>query len=138
MVVTHWAAKYIGIPFADLGFDETGCHCWGLVCLVYQRELGITLPRYDLWTAKQLLEAARAFKRDHDLPPWNAVGARKDFDVVLMNARGVMRHAGVAVGPDRVLHVRQGIRTTCVPQDNYSVAGSIAAARRHDLLMGRE
>ena len=39
-----WANAYVGLPWADLGRDRTGCDCWGLARLVYAEQLGIALP----------------------------------------------------------------------------------------------
>ena len=42
-----WANAYVGLPWADLGRDRTGCDCWGLARLVYAEQLGIALPSYS-------------------------------------------------------------------------------------------
>ena len=36
--------KYLSIPYKKYGREKTGCDCWGLICLILEREVSITLP----------------------------------------------------------------------------------------------
>ena len=56
--------------FSRKGAVETGCDCWGLVCLIYRRELGIALPQYaDLYRdANETLSVCKGFERSHRRP----------------------------------------------------------------------
>lgn len=140
----HWAVRYVGVPFREIGFDLSGCHCWGLVVLVYRNERGIALPRHDTINAEQLLATARAFASSSAVPPWQPVrDDRRDFDVVLMGADekdgdGVLRrypsHIGLAVGRNRVLHVERGVDAVCVPSSHWTVCHRIIGAWRHEAL----
>ena len=55
---------YIGIPFANHGRDLVGVDCWGLVTIVYRRELQIVLPDYHerYRDAEHIRGIAKAFQ----------------------------------------------------------------------------
>ena len=42
-----WYGKYIGIPYKELGRDESGVDCYGLCVVVYNRELGLDIPGFS-------------------------------------------------------------------------------------------
>jgi cell wall-associated NlpC family hydrolase len=134
----NWAAGYVGIPFADVGFDRSGLNCWGLVCLVFSEQLGIDLPRHDTLTAAQLAGAAREIRRNAEGGgPWRKVEQPIDFDVVLMlvddpKGRAMPSHVGLAVGPGRILHAERGHGTVCVSTRHVSVRERILGVWRHD------
>lgn len=128
----NWAAGYVGIPFANSGAGRRGCHCWGLVRLVYRERLQVDLPAYDTITAEQLLAIARGFPNELNNDPWRpADGPRQDYDVILMHARSLPLHIGVAVGSDRLLHVERGIASMCVPIDHPRYRHRVIGAYRH-------
>ena len=136
-----WAIPYVGLPFHITGFDFRGVHCWGLICLIYERELGIVLPRYGETTSKDLLATARHVGDGIKTGPWlPVVGHRVDFDVILMSATTldagrlvrVPSHIGIAVGCGAVLHVEAGIDSVCVSDNHPSIRHRILGAYRHD------
>ena len=87
----HWSHSYVGLPFSWHGYDFSGVSCWGLVCLVYEKELDIRLERHD-WEEIPLKEV-------------------KAFDVLHMwgffNRRRRAMHCGVVVRPGYVLHAEE-------------------------------
>ena len=50
----HWSAGYVGLPWLDGGRSADGADCWGLVRLVYERELGNALPTSGESSAREL------------------------------------------------------------------------------------
>lgn len=139
-----WPARYIGIPFVEQGFDDRGCHCWGLVWLVYEREIGIALDRFERIAAAQALATVQAIEAAIAGGPWRPVaGPRRDFDAVLMvghapdetgRLRRMIRHVGVAYGARDVLHVERGTQTALVRDDHHSIKRRIVGAYRHERL----
>src|SRR3972149_6629074 len=119
--IPAWAARYVGIPFADAVEESAGgLHCWGLVRLVLAREAGFELPAYGEIGAREL--AAPAFfaggpPREPGLP---VAGPPRALDVALM--RGPARaasHCGIMVSASHVLHVEAA-------HDSVAVAASHA------------
>lgn len=135
--LSHWAERYLGIPFVEHGFDETGCHCWGLVCFVFRNEFRIDLPRHDTITAKQLLAAAKAYRGMFTIAPYREVDIAdaRNFDIVLMSAlvQGgrIEGHVGLWAGPRSILHVERNINAVCVPASHPMVRRRILKILRH-------
>jgi cell wall-associated NlpC family hydrolase len=134
-----WYGRYIGIPFIDQGFDHHGCHCWGLVHLIYREQLAIDLPRYGELSAAELLEAARQFRAGAgEDPRWTTVTSPQAFDVVLMSAMTagarplrVPGHAGVMVDDDRILHVWSETDAVVMRRDHPRIRHKILSFHRH-------
>lgn len=129
-----WSAKYLEIPFKDRGYGYDGCHCWGLVYLVYRDELRIELSKYSEYTAMQLRMAAATIKTGKLLEPWRPVkGTWQPFDVVVMKvARSDLEgHVGVATGSGFVLHIEEGLNSVNMPIDHLRIRNRIVGAYRH-------
>jgi cell wall-associated NlpC family hydrolase len=136
-----WAAKYQAIPFAERGGDFSGCNCYGLIRLIFARELGITLPAHSVIAATDALRVARAVRSAARSPVWQPVELpqAKDFDVVLLaslnRARGRLHryrgHVGVMAGPRHLLHVEQGIESECVPLTDPSIVRRLLSVHRY-------
>lgn len=133
----HWSAAYVGLPWLDGGRSADGADCWGLVRLVYERELGIALPTYGEISARELIAVARAVSAGKDGEDWQAVstGAQTAFDVCVMRLSGGSRtgHVGVLVDPGHVLHVEAACDAIIVPLTHFTVRERIACFRRHRL-----
>lgn len=143
-IIPSWVEPYIGIKFVDEGDDFSGCHCWGLVRLIYRRECKIELPRYAGILAGNRDGILDAVQGAIDAREWlPAVGAWQPFDVVLMSdywrgSDGALRkgngHIGIAVSARDLLHVKTGIDVSCVGKDDMTIKKRIVGAYRFNAL----
>ena len=116
-------AQYLGIPFRDHGRDRDGCDCWGLVRLVYQEQLGVTMP--DLGDAYSDAYArgevdrlvARSARQDWTVDVTNL--PRRELDVLVFLRAGVEAHVGLYAAPGVMLHVTDGM---CAAFERYDTA----------------
>lgn len=113
----HWTERYVGIPFADLGRDRTGCDCYGLVRLVYREELRIGLPDYlGYGSAEEQGEIAALLEGAQRLPMWVPVtGTPIAFDVAVFRRGRLQTHVGLVV--------RRGLMIHMVDEDCAKVEG---------------
>ena len=109
--------KYIGIPYAEKGRDETGSDCWGLVRLVYKNELNIDLPsfssEYNTSDNERLEELFAQYKEG-----WQPVDTPEVGDVVIFRIFGYESHIGVCIGDNKFLHVREARDAVVESLDN--------------------
>lgn len=119
--MTHWSASYIGIPHAEFGHSEAGANCWGLVVLVYARELGIALPTYDGRYASlaEQREVAALVAGEQADPAWSKVSVPQPFDVAVFRQGRYATHMGVVVRDNLLLHIQAG---DAAKIQNYRVA----------------
>jgi cell wall-associated NlpC family hydrolase len=105
-----WTNKYIGIPFVGLGRDIAGADCYGLLRLVYQQELDISLPSYtegyacadELEQIAELLDAARTSG------VWSRTTDEfKPFDVLVFRQGRHQSHVGLYVQNKTMLHMAE-------------------------------
>lgn len=108
--ILMWWKKYIGLPFKERGRDMKGVDCYGLLKIIYERELKINLVDYlDFYqhTAdKNLAEVI-----DHEKRKWEEVSQPKQFDVVLIKMQGLPMHLGVMCSGNNMIHCMEGINT---------------------------
>lgn len=132
----NWWADYIGIPFEDGGRGPNSLDCWGLLRMIYSRELGVDLPSYGEVSAHDLVRIARTISRDVS-DGWVAVDVPREFDGVIMRSgagRSAIVHVGVMVDRCRLIHVEKSSATAVVSVSHYSVSHRIAGYRRHETL----
>lgn len=113
-----WSDRYIGIPYQDFGRDRAGCDCWGLACIIYREELGITLPEYlgAYASTEELGELSALIDRDKALPLWVPVsGPARTFDVALFRRGRWSSHVGIVI--------RHGLMIHMVADDQAKVQG---------------
>ena len=128
--MTHWSARYVGLPFGDGPGQVT---CWSLVRRVYAQEFGIDLPSYGEISSLDLLRVARAMADGAAGESWAAVAEPKEGDICLMrSARGgsAIVHVGVMADARNLLHVEEAKAAVIVPLSHFSVATRIAGWRR--------
>lgn len=123
MIPPAWVARYIGIPFLDLGRDRDGCDCWGLVRLVLAEQAGIELPSFatDYLSEACHDKVAGAIAAEERGANWARIDAGQErcLDVAQMlivaqvggRCRFEPLHVGVVVGPGLVLHVETATHT---------------------------
>lgn len=105
-----WSDRFIGTPFADHGRARTGCDCWGLFCVVYQEELGITLPDYlgDYASVEEQAEVAALIGRGTASPLWVPVsGPAVAFDLAVFRRGRLASHVGIVVRHGLMLHMAE-------------------------------
>jgi cell wall-associated NlpC family hydrolase len=108
-----WTNKYIGIPFKPDSRDHAACDCWGLVCLVYQEQLGIILPDFrgvfteqNLVTLRRVAKEMKAYKEK-----WRKIDSPREYDVIMLRTGAYTWHVGLVVDNRRMLHVMSGINS---------------------------
>jgi cell wall-associated NlpC family hydrolase len=107
--VPKWCGDYIGIPFQDRGRDRKGLDCYGLVKLIYQDQLGLSLPSYDdVYGQIHGEEAAISDKICHEAHGWQRTDQPEPFDVVVFRIAGLPLHVGIVVIPDVMIHSLKG------------------------------
>jgi cell wall-associated NlpC family hydrolase len=135
-----WAAKYVGLPFADHGRDHDGVDCWGLVRLVLLEQCSIEVPSYGETSAHDLAMVTQLVGRDAYLDPWVPVMANGilPFDVAVMFRRHDPTHVGIMVDNERILHIEEKIAAVMLPLSHPTIAFRRPRFFRHrDLLHDR-
>lgn len=105
-----WWQKYIGLPFAEKGRCESGLDCWGLVKLVYEKELGIELPSYE-WCYHDTNDAD-AIGREIEMQRvagWREIEKPQEFDLAILRMRGVPMHVGIVTKAPFMIHSAHGV-----------------------------
>jgi hypothetical protein len=102
--------KYIGLPYASNGRDESGIDCWGLVRLFYKQEYNIDLPSYteDYEGAydTRILGMMDLYKHN-----WSQLSQPEVGSVIVFNILGEPFHVGVYIGEGKFIHARDGMDT---------------------------
>jgi len=109
MTRAPWVSEYIGIPHRELGRTRAeGLDCYGLLVVVYQEQLGISIESFetvgnsavgedlvrDIWQAARESDWRRI--PNEEAQPGDAL------DFVIFN----VPHCGVVAGPGEFLHTR--------------------------------
>lgn len=136
---------YQEIPFVNPGYSLNGCHCWGLVWLVYYLELKIELGKYTEYTASQVRQSAKTIGSQRFLAPWvPVVGTYREFDVLVMSYNGwedkeylgkVAGHVGIISSPGYVLHVEEGINSVNMRLTDARIRNRQLGAYRHESMI---
>lgn len=129
-----WPTPYIGTPFRELGRDDSGCDCWGLLRLVLRREKGIEVPVYggigyeaacDREELKRFMRGqivehwAPVWERQQDTPRDALPTGEQAFDGIWLRPHGMRQpvHVGLVVVPGVMLHIEHGC--DAVVEDYY-------------------
>lgn len=102
-----WSNAYVGLPWAEFGRDRAGCDCWGLACVIYREELGITLPDYlGYGSADELGEIAALVDGATASPLWlPASGPALAFDIAVFRRGRLSSHVGIVVRHGLMIHM---------------------------------
>lgn len=98
--------KYLGIPFKHRGRDEKGIDCYGLVVLLFERELGIKL--FDVEGYNRQWSDKNYFLSHYHID-WVKVGklGLKKYDVLLFTDKEkevIPKHIGIYIEDGKFLH----------------------------------
>lgn len=112
--MTHWAERYIGLPWINGGGGESGYDCWALVRQVQREHYGRDLPAIHV-DAGDLAALGAAFARHPERARWRRVEAPQDGDCVLTHKGAHADHVGVYLDLDggRILHSVRGSGVVC-------------------------
>ena len=121
-----WSNRFVGIPYVDFGRSRAGCDCWGLACIIYQEELGITLPNYlgDYASVDEHGEICALIAGAATSPLWVPVdGAALAFDIAVFRRGRLSTHLGIVI--------RHGIMIHMVADDQAKVQGYMDGRYKH-------
>ena len=103
-----WSNRFIGIPYDDFGRSRTGCDCWGLACIIYREELGISLPEYlgGYSSTDEHGEIAALISGAQTSPLWVPVdGPATAFDLALFRRGRWSTHIGIVIHHGFMIHM---------------------------------
>lgn len=107
-----WAEKYLTVPFAEKGRSMEGADCWGLVQLIYKQELGIDLPSYlECYETTNDRDVLGKLIADERGAKWSEPKSPQEYDIIILNMRGVPMHVGIVLPGRRMLHCARGVGT---------------------------
>lgn len=91
--------QYIGVPYKSRGRDFKGADCYGILCLVYEHEMGVMLPEHEYCNATKPRENKQVFQEGKEV--WQEIPREevKPLDVVSFNVTGVEAHIGIIIDP---------------------------------------
>lgn len=125
-----WTSLYVGIPY-----DPHGVNCWGLVCLVYRQQFGISLPTYadgpdaiDVLAVREAMQRERASMEADD---WRSVAVPTPGDVALFRRGRLPAHVGIVVAPGQMLHTMVGMDAALARLDSAEWAPRLLGFFRH-------
>lgn len=131
--MSAWSDKYIGIPYSAFGRKRDGADCWGLACIIYREELGISLPDYLGYTSiEEHRELAAVIAGATVSPLWVPVQDKPlPFDITVFRRGRLDTHVGIVVHPGLMIHVAG---EDCAKIENYrkgAWANRFSGAYRH-------
>src|SRR5690625_7852111 len=98
---------YMAVPYKDRGRDMSGANCYGLVWLIYARELGIILPKYDDKSAEKTPKDELQELVENEANLYRQVKIPQAFDMVLIRTGGAY-HIGCMLDADYMIHLATG------------------------------
>ncbi|APZ54111.1 C40 family peptidase [Salipiger abyssi] len=115
-----WPNRFVGIPYQEYGRTRLGCDCWGLACIIYQEELGVSLPEYLGQGAEgEHAEIAALIAGEAASPLWVPVdGPAVAFDIAVFRRDRWNAHVGIVIRHGLMIHVSSG---DCAKVESYDV-----------------
>lgn len=137
--MSSWPNRYTGTPFAERGRTRIGCDCYGLARIIYQEELGITLPAYLGYTStEERGEIAALIDGAKRLPMWlPATGPALVFDVALFRRGRLTTHLGIVVRRGLMIHMADEDCAKIERYDGGRWSHRLTGVWRHVDMIGR-
>jgi len=112
----HWAAQFIGKPFADHGRGPDAFDCWGLVRAALKAGAGVDVPSYTEAYVSADERAELHALIAGSTAPWQviAAGREREFDLALFRIGRWVSHFGLIVRPGFMLHVSHERQDSCI------------------------
>ncbi len=134
-----WSNRFIGIPHEELGRSRDGADCWGLACIIYREELGITLPEYlDYSSTAEHGELSAVIEGATASPLWIPVeGPAIAFDIALFRRGKLATHAGIVIRHGLMIHSVHGASSVVTPIRGPWASRHVGHYRHVELISGR-
>lgn len=129
-----WWNKYLDFKFEDKGRNPKSGDCWGLLLQIYKNELDITVPDYTEFYQNTMDRQALADLIKQEKKTWVEVKEPKEFDVVIINMRGVPMHIGVVTRNGFMIHCSRGVNTSHEKYNGIKWRNKIVGFERHSSL----
>lgn len=128
----HWSAAYVGTVYLDKDLGAAGCHCWGLLRLVYRQEKGILLPDYEGVSPDDVRDIDALVHDEIDAGHWHRVERPQEFDAALFRRGRHDSHIGIMIDHRHMLHSDREAGAAIVERiDTGRWATSIVGFYRH-------
>ena len=132
----NWSNRYVGLPWAEHGRECAGCDCWGLACIVYRDELGITLPEYlGYATVAELAEIAALVAGATASRLWVRQEAARPFDIAVFRRGRLDAHIGIVLQPGLMLHMVEGAQASIESYEAGRWKHRLTGLYRHALVV---
>ncbi|WP_411836697.1 C40 family peptidase [Paracoccus sp. ME4] len=105
-----WSNRFVGIPYEEFGRSRAGCDCYGLACIIYREELGISLPDYlgSYSSAEEHAEIAALIAGEEASPLWVPVsGTALAFDIAVFRRGRLSSHVGIVIRHGLMIHMQE-------------------------------
>lgn len=103
--IPSWAARFVGLPYADKGRGPDAWDCWGGARMVLHDVFGLALPDYtDAYTNADDSRSVAAAVAAGLESGWERVQAPRAGDLLILRIGGRPWHCAVLVTPERFLH----------------------------------
>jgi cell wall-associated NlpC family hydrolase len=137
-MIPPWAARYVGIPFADGGRSFAACDCYGLVHLCLRQEFGVELPSYvgAYASANEMEEVSSLLAGRIPADGWRRITDRpRPGDGVVLRLRNRPWHVGVMVTETDFVHVFEDQGVSAIERlDSPRWARRVIGIYRHEAL----
>lgn len=135
----RWAEQYVGIPHVKDRADDEGADCWGLIRLVYERQLDLRLPSYvgiDVDDAERD-EIRRIVAGEVNGGCWHPCAqlGLLPFDVLVFRRGRHERHVGLAIDRRTMLHSDASSHARIERFDIREWSSRLTVALRHRSLI---
>jgi len=145
-MTSHWADKYVGVPYRAEGRDLGGCDCWGLVRLVMRDQAGLDLAAFETVRVRNGARVMATVREEIASGEWLEVprDEARLFDVVTMRCHFRTRagwqagdiHIGICAGTNglgvkHVLHVEEPWNAVCLPFSHPTISFRLKEIYRH-------
>lgn len=127
-----WSATYVGTLYRDEDLGADGCHCWGLLRLVFRQEKGVELPGYAGVSPDDVSDIDAIVQEEIAAMHWQRVERPQAFDAALFRRGRHDSHIGIMIDRRHMLHSDREAGAAIVERiDTGRWASSLVGFYRH-------